>query len=295
MGEVFSTPVVEVDDSNSSPRTDDETPQINTNALTKVYTDQSKMSDIDVWYLLKEYGNFSAEMAAIFTAICFRESSYRPRIVNEFGFTGLFQIGTKEIWSTNLAIDLIKPNQTSVKVWQLVLSDLDPESKEVDSREKIEQIINSRAKSAGQAEFYAGASDALWMPVNQVRWLRTKLSQKDYSKQVVTGNTVSKCVFNPWGESFLKNSWMTSVKYEIAKNVYIRAGNNDKNKLKDWVLANVPKDSTAWYTFDDAEHKDKTKIEAWVNEEVHLGEQYGNWKNGVFTPSRNATSQDVWK
>ena len=269
-------------------------PQIKVDALTKVYTDSSKMLDIDVWYLLKEYGNFSAEMAAVFTAICFRESSYKPRVVNQFGFTGLFQIGTKEIWSTNLAIDLIKPNQTSVKVWQLVLSDLDPESKEVDSREKIEQIINSRAKSAGQAEFYAGASDALWIPVNQVRWLRSKLSQRDYTKPVVTGNTVAKCVFNAWGETFLKNSWMTSVSYEKAKNIYVKAG-YDENKLKEWVLANVPKDSTAWYKFDDAEHGDKTKIEAWVNEEVHLGEQYGDWENGTFTPNREATSQDVWK
>ena len=81
------------------------------------------MSDIDVWYLLKEYGNFSAEMAAVFTAICFRESSYKPRVVNQFGFTGLFQIGTKEVWSRDLVIDLIKPISASVKVWQLVLSD----------------------------------------------------------------------------------------------------------------------------------------------------------------------------
>jgi len=165
---------------------------------------------------------------------------------------------------------------------------------------EIGEIIDSRAKSSGQTEFYAGAGEALWIPVNQVRWLRSKLSQTNYTKPVVTGNTVAKCVFNAWGETFFKNSWMTSVSYERAKNIYVKAGyagsaERDESKLKEWVLANVPKDSTAWYKFDDAEHGDKTKIEAWVNEEVHLGEQYGDWENGTFTPDREATSQDVWK
>jgi hypothetical protein len=123
--------------------------------------------------------------------------------------------------------------------------------------------------------------------------LRSKINQRNYAKEVTSGNTRFTCVFFAWGESFLRNSWMTSVDFQKAKIVYIKAG-GDVETLKAWILKTVPKDSTAWYNFDDEEHSDKTKIEAWVNEEVYLGEQYGNWKNGVFTPTRDATSSDKW-
>lgn len=275
----------------SSTRPDSAPLSVNTSNLTKVYTDQSKMTDIEVYTLLKEYGNFSSEMAAVFTAISFRESSWRPRVVNSDSFVGLFQIGTKESWSRDLVIDLQLPFESTVKMWQLALADKS-ESTNL-SGDAIQALINSRSRSEGSAEFYAGSSDQLWIPVNQVRMLRSKISQRNYAKEVTSGNTRFTCVFFAWGESFLKNSWMTSVDFQKAKTVYIKAG-GDKETLKAWILKTVPKDSTAWYKFDDAEHSDKTKIEAWVNEEVYLGEQYGNWKDGVFTPSRDATSSDKW-
>jgi hypothetical protein len=275
----------------SSTRPDSAPLSVNTSNLTKVYTDQSKMTDVEVYTVLKEYGNFSSEMAAVFTAISFRESSWRPRVVNSDSFVGLFQIGTKESWSRDLIIDLQLPFESTVKMWQLALADKS-ESTNL-SGDEIQALINSRSRSDGSAEFYAGASDQLWIPVNQVRMLRSKISQRNYAKEVTSGNTRFTCVFFAWGESFLKNSWMTSVDFQKAKTVYIKAG-GDKETLKAWILKTVPKDSTAWYKFDDAEHSDKTKIEAWVNEEVYLGEQYGNWKNGVFTPTRDATSSDKW-
>lgn len=275
----------------SSTRPDSAPVVVNTSALTKVYTDQSKMTDIEVFTVLKEYGNFSAEMAAVFTAISFRESSWRPRVVNSDSFVGLFQIGTKESWSRDLVIDLQLPFESTVKMWQLVLADKS-ESTNL-SGDAIQALINSRSRSERSAEFYAGASDQLWIPVNQVRMLRSKLTQRNYTKEVTSGNKSTQCVFFAWGEFFLRNSWMTSVDFQKAKNVYIKAG-GDVETLKAWILKTVPKDSTAWYNFEDAEHSDKTKIEAWVNEEVYLGEQYGNWKNGVFTPTRDATSSDKW-
>jgi hypothetical protein len=195
---------------------------INTSNLTKVYTDQSKMTDIEVYTLLKEYGNFSSEMAAVFTAISFRESSWRPRVVNSDSFVGLFQIGTKESWSRDLIIDLQLPFESTVKMWQLALADKS-ESTNL-SGDAIQALINSRSRSEGHAEFYAGSSDQLWIPVNQVRMLRSKLSQRNYTKEVTSGNTSTKCVFFAWGEFFLKNSWMTSVDFQKAKTVYIKAG-----------------------------------------------------------------------
>lgn len=274
-----------------SQKKDTSTTIINTSTLTKVYTDQSKMTDMEVFTILSEFGNFPAEMAAVFTAISFRESSWRPRVVNDDSFVGLFQIGTKESWSRDLEIDIQLPFSKTVKMWQLALADKS-ESTNL-SGDEIYKIIDSRSRSEGHAEFYAGASDEMWIPINQVRMLRSKLSQKNYNKEVVSGSTRFSCVFFAWGETFLKNSWMTSVDYKKAKNVYIKYG-GDPEDLKAWILKTVPKDSTAWYKFSDAEHSDKTKLEAWVNEEVYLGEQYGNWKDGVFTPSREATSSDVW-
>jgi hypothetical protein len=263
---------------------------INAAVLTKVFTDYSTMSDMEVFALLRA-GNFSPEMAAVFTAISFRESSWRPRVVNDDSFVGLFQIGTKESWSRDLKIDLVYPFSTIVKMWQLVLADK-AELTNL-SGEQIFNLINSRARSDSHAEFYAGASDQMWIPINQVRMLRAKLNQTNYEKEVVSGSTRFSCVFFAWGENFLKNSWMTSVDFQKAKSVYIKYG-GDADDLKSWILQTVPKDSTAWYKFTDQEHSNKTKIEAWVNEEVKLGEQYGEWKNGVFTPTREATSSDVW-
>jgi len=275
----------------SSTRPDSAPLSINTSALTKVYTDQSKMTDVEVYTVLKEYGNFSSEMAAVFTAISFRESSWRPRVVNNDSFVGLFQIGTKESWSRNLQIDIQLPFESTVKMWQLALADKSESTNLTPNT--IEELINSRSRSEGHAEFYAGSSSQLWIPVNQVRMLRSKLNQRNYAKEVTSGNTATECVFFAWGEFFLKNSWMTSVDFKKAKSVYIKAG-GDVEALRAWILKTVPKDSTAWYKFDDADHSDKTKIEAWVNEEVYLGEQYGNWKNGVFTSTRDATSSDKW-
>jgi hypothetical protein len=264
---------------------------INTAILTKVFTDYSTMSDMEVFVLLKEAGNFSAEMAAVFTAISFRESSWRPRVVNNDSFVGLFQIGTKESWSRDLKIDLAYPFSTTVKMWQLVLADKSELTNL--SGEQILNLIDSRSRSEGHAEFYAGAADEMWIPINQVRMLRSKLNQTNYTKEVVSGPSRLSCVFFAWGENFFKNSWMTSVDFQKAKSVYIKYG-GDADNLKSWILQTVPKDSTAWYKFTDQEHSNKTKIEAWVNEEVKLGEQYGEWKNGVFTPTREATSSDVW-
>jgi hypothetical protein len=163
---------------------------------------------------------------------------------------------------------------------------------------QIYDTITERGKSDGLSELYASFDPRAWIPSNQVRLLRSKINQKNYAKQISSVGTKASLpnpnyLFNPWGELFLYNGWMSSVQFSIAKIVYIKAG-YDADELKDWVLKTTPKDSVAWYKFADQEHSNKTKIEAWVNEEVILGEQYGLWKNGTFTPSRDATSADKW-
>jgi len=269
---------------------------INQNRLTKSYTDNTRLTDIEVFTLLKDYGNFSSQISAMLTAISFRESSWRPHALNKFGFYGLFQVGTRSPGDGSLLdVDLSAPQAETVKNWKLALSDLATKSL---TDKQIYDTITERGKSDGLLELYASFDSRAWIPANQVRLLRSKINQKNYAKQISSVGTKASLpnpnyLFNPWGELFLYNGWMSSVQFSIAKIVYIKAG-YDADELKDWVLKTTPKDSVAWYKFADEEHSDKTKVEAWVNEEVILGEQYGLWKNGIFTPSRDATSADKW-
>ena len=269
---------------------------INQNRLTKSYTDNTRLTDIEVFTLLKDYGNFSPQISAMLTAISFRESSWRPHALNKFGFYGLFQVGTRSPGDGSLLdVDLSAPQAETIKNWKLALSDLATKSL---TDKQIYDTITERGKSDGLLELYASFDSRAWIPANQVRLLRSKINQKNYAKQISSVGTKASLpnpnyLFNPWGELFLYNGWMSSVQFSIAKIVYIKAG-YDADELKDWVLKTTPKDSVAWYKFADEEHSDKTKVEAWVNEEVILGEQYGLWKNGIFTPSRDATSADKW-
>lgn len=253
--------------------------------LKKVYTSNSALTPIEVYTLLRDYGNFSPEVSAIFTAICQRESSYRPRAINQYGFYGLFQIGTsKPTEGSDLDVDLILPLPYTTKNWKLALSDKANDSLTAD---QIREEILRRGATANQAELLAGFDQNAFIPANQMKVLRAKIGRKNYQ------TTVDDYVFPAWGQGFLKDGFISGVKYSIAKYVYIEAGNK-ADDLKSWVLNNVPRSDSTWYKFADADHSEKFKLEAWVNEEVILGIHYGSWKNGVFTASREIDRDDNW-
>lgn len=253
--------------------------------LKKVYTSNNALTSIEVYSLLKEYGNFSPEVSAIFTAICERESGYSPRAINQFGFYGLFQIGTsKPTEGSDLDVDLILPSPYTIKNWKLALSDKANDSLTAD---EIRNEILTRGATTNQVELLAGFNPNAFIPVNQMRVLRAKIGRKNYK------TTVDDYVFRAWGEGFMKDGFISGVKYSIAKDVYIKAGNK-ADDLKLWVLENVPKNDSTWYQFADADHSEKVKLQAWVNEEVVPGIHYGSWKNGVFTASREKNRDDNW-
>ena len=253
--------------------------------LKKVYTSNNALTPAEVYELLMQFGNFSPQVSAIFTAICQRESSYRPRAINQYGFYGLFQIGTsKPTEGSDLDVDLTLPSPYTTKNWKLALSDKANDSLTAD---QIREEILRRGATTNQAELLAGFDQNAFIPANQMRVLRAKIGRKNYQ------TTVDDYVFRAWGEGFLKDGFISGVKYSIAKDVYVKAGNK-ADDLKSWVLNNVPRSDSTWYKFADADHSEKFKLEAWVNEEVILGIQYGSWKNGVFTASSEIDRDDNW-
>lgn len=253
--------------------------------LKKVYTSNNALTPAEVYELLMQYGNFSPQVSAIFTAICQRESSYRPRAINQYGFYGLFQIGTsKPTEGSELDVDLTLPSPYTTKNWKLALSDKANDSLTAD---KIREEILRRGATTNQVELLAKFDQNAFIPANQMRVLRAKIGRKNYQ------TTVDDYVFRAWGEGFMKDGFISGVKYSIAKDVYVKAGNK-ADDLKSWVLNNVPKNDSTWYKFADADHSEKFKLEAWVNEEVILGIQYGSWENGVFTASREIDRDDNW-
>ena len=253
--------------------------------LKKVYTSNDALTPAEVYELLIQFGNFSPQVSAIFTAICQRESSYRPRAINQYGFYGLFQIGTsKPTDGSDLDVDLTLPSPYTTKNWKLALSDKANDSPTAD---QIREEILRRGATTNQAELLARFDQNAFIPANQMRVLRAKIGRKNYQ------TTVDDYVFRAWGEGFLKDGFISGVKYSIAKDVYVKAGNK-ADDLKSWVLNNVPRSDSTWYKFADADHSEKFKLEAWVNEEVILGIQYGSWKNGVFTASREIDRDDNW-
>jgi len=277
-------------------------PGANISSLSRVYTNNDTLTKLDIYTLLKEYGNFSAEISALLTAICERESSFRPRALNEYGFLGLFQIGTgttKTDGGYTLSVDLEVPTSESILIWKLALSDLKDQAL---TEDQARVILSARAKSTNRADLYASFDERVWIPINQIRMLRAKMGLRRYSATVseVGGEYIGKGdlrhadIFSPWGERFLEKGWMSKVDYRIAEAVYVMAGNG-AGKLKDWVLSNIGKTSRAWNKFTDSEHSGKTIIEAWTNGEVELGIRYGETnKDGVFTPTQSAISVDKW-
>lgn len=277
-------------------------PAINVSNLSKVYNGTETLQKIEVYTLLKEYGNFSSEMAAIFTAICKRESSFRPRALNNFGFFGLFQVGIGATGSDggySLLVDLETPISESILMWKLALSDLKDKAL---SEDEARKIMSDRAKTNNHSELYASFDERVWIPINQVRILRAKMDKRKYNIQVsevgggyiAAGDKRHADIFSPWGERFLEKGWMGGVDYRIAREVYVADGNS-ADKLRDWVLSNITRTSRAWGKFTDPDHSNKTIVEAWANGEVKPGIRYGETgSDGLFEATAAAITADEW-
>jgi hypothetical protein len=77
--------------------------------------DDSRLTDLQVFELLYSIANLNAEIAAVFTALTYRETRNRPYSANKYGFFGLLQYGTRTKSGGTIEVDLLIPKKEKVK------------------------------------------------------------------------------------------------------------------------------------------------------------------------------------
>lgn len=253
-------------------------PILPSNNLDKSYVNQKDASllGIEVYELLNSYGNFSPEISAMFTAIAYRESAYKPTAVNQYGFFGLWQMGTRTNSGGLLSVQLTKPSSEKILFWRLAYKDWNKEElteRNIDSKLKEVQTV---APNYG-FEYY---DERIWIPINQVMALRAKISQTDLKKQVSDwGSNVSTSLGSPWGDTYLPNGFIAGLSFKIAADVYVQATGKSSDVLKEWVLDSVPKDSRT-------RNKDTKygipKLEVWVDLSKYTSSILSTYKKSPY-------------
>jgi hypothetical protein len=228
------------------------------------YQDQSALTDIEVFYLLTQYGNFSEEISAIFTAIAYREATCRPYVANEYGFFGLWQMGTRSNSGGKILSNLALPqSENNIPTWKLGYRNWESEGlteSNIDAKLKEVQLSS---KNFG-LELY---DQRVWIPINQVYLLRSKIAQNDLSKQISSwGLKTSTSLGGPWGDNYLigekGNGFISGLSFKIAADVYKNATGKSEDVLAKWVLENIPQDSP---TREKDEKYNIPKLEVWVD------------------------------
>jgi len=216
-----------------------------------------------VFDLLKNYAMFGDEMAAIFTAIAYRESRYRPTSANTSGFFGIWQWGSRYPDGRNV-VTLAHPKEERVKVWKLSYVNWEKEGfteATIDAKLEVTQGKDPTG-NAGKAQY----DDRVWIPVNQARLLRTKLARPDLNKFIIDfGNKAGRAPTFPWGENFLVHSWIAGVPFAVASSVYVKMTGKTEDELKEWILKKVPQDSKVR---DIDTENNISKLENWVNDTI---------------------------
>lgn len=229
------------------------------------FNDESQLSDLQVFELLYSVANMIPEIAAIFTAIAYRESRWRPYAANKYGFFGLLQFGTRRGQSGgDSQVDLLIPTKETIKFWELGFKNWKTETynKQKITENNIDSILEQiqNTPNAGK-EYY---DERAWIPKNQMACFRGKIAQRNIKNQLTSfGSKASRALVGPWGESFLTHGWIGGVSFYIASEVYKKATGEDVSKLQEWIRNNVPKDSVVWNQ--DPDYNNKPKIEVWMD------------------------------
>jgi len=251
--------------------------------LKSYYNDQSSMTDLEVFYLLSQYGNFSEEISAIFTALAYREANYRPYIANAHGFMGLWQVGTRiknssgQAQGGSILADLSLPqSQKDIAMWKLAYANWETEEfTEATIDAKLKEV-QAQSNNYG-LEYY---DQRVWIPINQVYLLRSKIAQKDVKKKIETwGLKTSSSLGGPWGDTYLPNGFIAGLSFKVAADVYQKATGKSTDDLKKWVLANIPQDSPT-------RKKDSQygipKIEVWVDLSKYTSQVMATPKKALY-------------
>jgi hypothetical protein len=206
---------------------------------------------------------FGDEVAAIFTAIAYRESRYRPTSANTSGYFGIWQWGSRGSDGKKV-VNLAYPKEERVKVWKLSYVNWEKEGfteATIDEKLKVVQKEDPTG-NAGKAQY----DDRVWIPVNQARLLRSKLARNDLTEIISGfGAKAGTAITFPWGENFLVHSWIAGVPFAVASSVYVKMTGKTEDDLKEWVLKKVPQDSKVRNI--DTENN-ISKLENWVNDTI---------------------------
>lgn len=247
------------------------------------YNDESSMTDLEVFYLLNQYGNFSEEISAIFTALAYREANYRPYIANTSGFIGLWQIGTRiknldgDPQGGLVLADLSLPqSQKGIAMWKLAYANWETEQFTEATIDAKLREVQKQSNNYG-LEYY---DQRVWIPINQVYLLRSKIAQKDVKKKIETwGLKTSSSLGGPWGDTYLPNGFIAGLSFKVAADVYQKATGKSTDDLKKWVLANIPQDSPT-------RKKDSQygipKIEVWVDLSKYTSQVMATPKKALY-------------
>jgi hypothetical protein len=238
--------------------------------------DDTALKDTDVFELLNSYGNFSEEISAIFTAIAFRESVYKPFVANSSGYFGLWQIGSRLKDGSDKSFNLVYPTNEKTTLWKISyknwkdeeIDELVKKSKGKDPKENLfDNFMREKQTDAlnNGKQFY---DERIWVPVNQVMALRGKISRTNMKEQIsIWGDRDGNSLGAPWGDTFMTHGFIAGLSFYKAAEVYKKATGKDVSQLQNWVLENINRDSRTRKVDQNRSepNKPKTKLEAWVD------------------------------
>ena len=248
--------------------------------------DDSQLTDLQVFELLYSIANLNAEIAAVFTALTYRETRNRPYSANKYGFFGLLQYGTRTKSGGDIEVDLLIPTKEKVKMWELAFKNWRTE--EYEKTKVTQKNINSILEKIQDTpnvgkEYY---DERAWIPKNQMSILRGKLGQPNIKKQIDNlGNKASRSVFAPWGEGFLTHGWIGGTSFYLAADIYKKATGLEATQLQDWLRRNVPKDSVVWEK--DPNYGDRPKLEVWMDLTLYT--------KAIIASDKKSIYQDIYK
>ena len=254
-----------------------------TEKLKKEYiTGDAALTWSDIYVLLNSYGNFGPEVSALFTALSERESKGNPWSTNDDGFFGLWQLGTdpNEGGRTNVRLSL--PSEEVTTFWKLGCNVWKEQGLTVDTVDAYMNPIRKSDPNAGRSYFDKRYS----IPLNQIKCLRAKfgLNNKDTKPITKIGTRKGNNILHPWGEGFLYFGWLSGVKYNIAKDIYIAMTKKTEQDFITWLTTNTPKDSR---TLNPDPKTGKTILQSWIEGKNYpiLYKRQGLWGKSEARPN----------
>lgn len=208
------------------------------NTLAKSYVNNpQQIAPEEIFLALKTVGLFSDEVAAVFVALCNRESARRLYIVQpNVGALGLWQISTMPGPDGGLGEALLlHPEKIKTNYWKLAL----PDKTNLTSASAISAAIRERTNPNNPGNGIDKYDQRCWNLINQVALLRSKLGRANNLKQEISDMPIE-----PWGDTYLKYGFISSadnapMRFQDAVNVYVRMANKSEGTLRGFIISKL--------------------------------------------------------